>query len=372
MKKVGIIGWRGMVGQVLMNRMIEENDFKYFETTFFSTSSPGNKSPFAQNIQNSDPILKDAFAIDELKKMDILITCQGGEYTQKIYKVLRESGYKGYWIDAASTLRMTKESIIALDPINIEAIQHGIKHNIKDYIGGNCTVSLMMMALAGLLKTHQVEWISSMTYQAASGGGARHMEELLRQMKYVTDRVLTTTESLANQILSTEKNVTEILNSDELPKSNFGYPLACNLLPWIDSEWENGQSKEEWKGSVEANKILNTKEFLPIDGTCVRVSALRSHSQGLTIKLKKNIPMDEIEAMISESHEWVELVKNDKKSTLDKLTPAYASGKLKIPIGRLRKMNLGPTYLNAFTIGDQLLWGAAEPLRRTLNLVLHT
>jgi aspartate-semialdehyde dehydrogenase len=368
MKKLGIIGARGMVGQVLMDRMIKENDFEHFETTFFSTSQKNMPNPL--NIKGSDPTLQDAFDINLLKKMDIILSCQGGDYTKEVHTKLRSSGFRGYWIDAASTLRMNDNSIIVLDPLNRDVINQGLKNNVLDYVGGNCTVSLMMLALGGLFKEGAIEWVTSMTYQAASGAGARHMNELLSQMKFVTDHVLKDGESLADKILGVEKNVKNLLSHAEFPKTNFGYPLAFNLLPWIDVEWENGQSKEEWKGSVEANKILQTKKFIPIDGTCVRVGAMRCHSQGLTIKLNKNIPLDEIESMIKEHNQWVKFVPNNKKETLDSLTPQFASGSLEIPIGRVRKMNLGPEYLNAFTVGDQLLWGAAEPLRRMLHILL--
>lgn len=369
MKKLGIVGARGMVGQVLMDRMIKENDFAHFETTFFSTSQKNMPNPL--QIKGSNPTLQDAFDINLLKNMDIILSCQGGDYTKEIHSKLRADGFKGYWIDAASTLRMNDNSIIVLDPLNLDVIKNGLHNNIRDYVGGNCTVSLMMLALGGLFKAGHIEWVTSMTYQAASGAGARHMNELLSQMKFVTDHVLKDGANLADQILGVEKNVKNLLSHPEFPKSNFGYPLSFNLLPWIDVEWENGQSKEEWKGSVEANKILQTKKFIPIDGTCVRVGAMRCHSQGLTIKLNKNIPLDEIESMIKEHNEWVKFVPNNKSETLDSLTPQFASGSLQIPIGRVRKMNLGPEYLNAFTVGDQLLWGAAEPLRRMLHILLE-
>ncbi|MGZ3789332.1 MAG: aspartate-semialdehyde dehydrogenase [Bacteriovorax sp.] len=369
MMKLGIVGWRGMVGQVLMERMLRESDFNHFETTFFSTSQKGENNPVL--APNTNPKLQDAFDIESLKKMDIVLTCQGGDYTKKVHSELRASGFKGYWIDAASTLRMEESAVIVLDPVNREVIKSALKNNQKDFIGGNCTVSLMMMAIGGLLEEGSVEWITSMTYQAASGAGARHMNELLKQMKFVTDRVMKEGDNLSDQILQVEKNVKTLLGDPTFPKEHFGHPLAFNLLPWIDSEWEKGQSKEEWKGSAEANKILQTKNFLPIDGTCVRVSSMRCHSQGLTIKLKKDVPLDEIQSMISEHNDWVKLVPNNKEDTLKYLTPEFASGNLTVPVGRVRKMNLGPTYLNAFTVGDQLLWGAAEPLRRMLHILLE-
>ncbi len=369
MMKLGIVGWRGMVGQVLMERMLGESDFKHFETTFFSTSQKGENNPIA--APNSNPKLQDAYDINELKKMDIILTCQGGDYTKKVHAELRASGFKGYWIDAASTLRMEESAVIVLDPLNKDVIKAALKNNQKDFVGGNCTVSLMMLAIGGLFEANAVEWVTSMTYQAASGAGARHMNELLKQMKFVTDEVMKEGENLSEKILQVEKNVKVLLSDPKFPKENFGYPLAFNLLPWIDSELENGQSKEEWKGGAEANKILQTKTFIPIDGTCVRVSAMRCHSQGLTIKLNKDIPLDEIEGMIREHNDWVKFVPNNKAESLKYLTPEYASGNLEIPVGRIRKMNLGPTYLNAFTAGDQLLWGAAEPLRRMLHILLE-
>jgi aspartate-semialdehyde dehydrogenase len=368
--KLGIVGWRGMVGQVLMERMLSEEDFKHFETTFFSTSQAKQKNPFHEQIKNSDPVLKDAFDLDQLKQMDIILTCQGGDYTKEMHKKLKDSGFKGFWIDAASTLRMEKEATLILDPINGFDIKEAIKHGKKDFVGANCTVSLMMLSIGGLFKANLVEWVTSMTYQAASGAGARHMNELLTQMKYVTDKTMSTTTNLSEKILSVEKNVKEIINSADFPKENFGYPLAFNLLPYIDAEYENGQSKEEWKGSAELNKMLGTKKFIPVDGTCVRVGAMRCHSQGLTIKLNKNVPLDEIHDLIKSHNPWVHLVPNNKPQTMSELTPAFASGTLQIPIGRVRKMNLGDEYLNAFTVGDQLLWGAAEPLRRMLLIIL--
>lgn len=369
MMKLGIVGWRGMVGQVLMERMQNSSDFKHFETTFFSTSQKGESNPI--KVPNANPVLQDAFDLESLKKMDIILTCQGGDYTNKVHPELRASGFKGYWVDAASTLRMASDAVIILDPINKGVIQSALKNNQKDFIGGNCTVSLMMLALGGLFEAGHIEWITSMTYQAASGAGARHMNELLKQMKFVTDIVMKDGDNLSDQILQVEKNVKTLLSDPKFPKDNFGYPLAFNLLPWIDTELENGQSREEWKGSAEANKILQTKKFIPIDGTCVRVGAMRCHSQGLTIKLNKDIPLDEIESMIGEHNEWVKFVPNKKEDSMKFLTPEFASGNLQIPVGRIRKMNLGSQYLNAFTVGDQLLWGAAEPLRRMLHILLE-
>lgn len=367
--KLGIVGWRGMVGQVLMDRMIQEDDLKHFDVTFFSTSNAGGSHPFSGK-PNIDPQLKNAYDLSEIKKMDIVLTCQGGDYTKAVFSELRQSGFKGYWIDAASTLRMDEASTIILDPVNLDVIKEALRTGKKDFIGGNCTVSLMLLALGGLFKGDHIEWMTSMTYQAASGGGARHMNELLSQMKFVTDRVMSETQNLSDRILAVEKNVTQLMSDPTFPKDNFGAPLACNLLPWIDSEWENGQSKEEWKAGVEGNKILRSKKFIPIDGTCVRVSSMRCHAQALTIKLKKDLPMDEIESLLREHNPWAMVVKNNKSDSLKYLTPEFASGKLTIPVGRLRKMSMGGEFLNAFTVGDQLLWGAAEPLRRMLHIIL--
>ncbi len=366
--KLGIVGWRGMVGQVLMERMKAENDFSHFETTFFSTSQKNLQNP--HQLENSHPLLQDAYDLEILKKMDIILTCQGGDYTKSVHGELRKKGFKGYWIDAASTLRMENSSVIVLDPLNLDVIQKSLQTGLKDYIGGNCTVSLMMLALGGLFKNKKIDWITSMTYQAASGAGARHMSELLSQMKFVTDDVLKEGLDLSEKILIIEKRVKNLLSHASFPKNHFGHPLAFNLLPWIDSELENGQSREEWKAEVEANKILQSQKIIPIDGTCVRVAAMRCHSQGLTIKLNQNIPLDEIESMIREHNSWVKLVPNNKSDSLKYLTPEYTSGNLQIPIGRIRKMNIGPEFVNAFTVGDQLLWGAAEPLRRMLHILL--
>jgi aspartate-semialdehyde dehydrogenase len=368
--KLGIVGARGMVGQVLMERMLQENDLKNFETTFFSTSNASGEHPFAK-LSNVDPKLKDAHSISELKKMDIIVTCQGGDYTKKVYGDLRSQGFKGYWIDAASTLRMEKDSTIILDPVNLHVIKQALKEGKTDFIGGNCTVSLMLLALGGLFKAGHIEWMTSMTYQAASGGGARHMNELISQMKFFTDKVMASETNLSNKILEVEKNIIELMSDVAFPKDNFGFPLAGNLLPWIDSDLENGQSKEEWKAMAEGNKILQSVKTIPIDGTCVRVSSLRCHAQALTIKLNKNVPLDEIESMLAEHNPWTKVIDNNKSDSLRFLTPQYASGKLQVPIGRLRKMSMGDDYLNAFTVGDQLLWGAAEPLRRMLYILLE-
>lgn len=365
MKKVGIIGWRGMVGSVLMERMGQEDDFELMESYFFSTSQAGGDAP---KLKNAHPKLLDATNIKELSRMDILLSCQGGEYTTEIFPMLRNSGWNGIWIDAASTLRMKDDSIIVLDPVNRELIQKAIQKGTKNYVGGNCTVSLLLIALDGLFKEDLIEWVSSMTYQAASGAGAKNMIELLEQMKSVGS---TFSAHPAASALELEKHMSTLMNSENFPKANFGQPLALNVLPWIDSELPSGQSKEEWKAQVEANKILQTKTMIPIDGTCVRVGSLRCHSQGLTIKLKKSIELKTVEEIISSANSWVKIVQNDKATSLKELTPAAVSGKMHVPIGRIRKMTLGDQYLNAFTLGDQLLWGAAEPLRCVLKQILE-
>lgn len=369
MKKVGLIGWRGMVGSVLMDRMHAENDFSHFDPYFFTTSQFGQSGP---EINGKSNPLKDANNISELTQMDIILTCQGGDYTKEIYPKLKETGWNGYWIDAASTLRMDNEAIIVLDPVNQNVIDQALNDGVKTYVGGNCTVSLMLMGLAPLFKNNLVEWMTSMTYQAASGGGARHMRELLKQFEIIGNGIKTLNDDPNSDILEIEKNVSSMLRGGELPTENFGVPLAANLIPWIDVPLENGQSKEEWKAMAETNKILgNTgNSIIPIDGTCVRVGALRCHSQAITIKLTKNVDIKAIEEMIATGNDWVELVPNDRSLSAQKLTPAYVSGTMKIPVGRVRKMNIGSDFLNLYTCGDQLLWGAAEPLRRVLRQVL--
>ncbi|NLE02971.1 MAG: aspartate-semialdehyde dehydrogenase [Fibrobacter sp.] len=367
MLRVGFVGWRGMVGSVLMERMQAEGDFKGFEPVFFSTSQVGGKGP---SLGFDVPPLKDALSIEELSKLDIIVTCQGGDYTNEIYDKLRNSGFKGYWIDAASALRMRESSIIVLDPVNRDVIDKGLKAGVKDYIGGNYTVSLMLMGLAGLFRRNLVEWISSMTYQAASGAGAKNMIELVSQMAHLTNASASLLSSPASTALEIDRLLTSELRSGKMPTANFGAPLAASLIPWIDKQMDNGQTKEEWKGFAETNKILGSKAPIPVDGICTRVSAMRCHSQGLTIKLKKDLPIDEITAMIASDHEWVKVIPNNKEATLKELTPAAVSGTLSVPVGRLHKMNIGPEYLAAFTVGDQLLWGAAEPVRRILNIVL--
>ena len=364
--RVGFIGWRGMVGSVLMDRMQEEKDFTGFEPVFFTTSQIGQKAP---DVGIDAPPLKDAFSVEELKKLDVVVTCQGGDYTKKVHPELRKSGWLGYWIDAASALRMSDESIIVLDPVNRQVIDKALSSGVKDYIGGNCTVSLMLMGLGGLFDAGLVEWISSMTYQAASGAGAKNMRELLSQMGALERPVRKLLDTPSSAILEIDRIVTETLNSLDFPVAEFGVPLAGSLIPWIDAAAELGQSKEEWKGYAETNKILDLDPKIPVDGLCVRVGAMRCHSQALTIKLTKNAPMDEIEAIIAGHNQWVELVPNNKEESMKRLSPATVSGTLNVPVGRLRKMRMGDEYLSAFTVGDQLLWGAAEPLRRMLTIL---
>ena len=369
MKRVGLIGWRGMVGSVLMGRMREERDFDHIDPVFFTTSNVGGKGPA---IGKDVPPLKDARSIDELKAMDIIITCQGGDYTSEIFPKLRAAGWKGYWVDAASTLRMDKDAIIILDPVNMDVIKNGIKGGVKNYIGGNCTVSLMLIGLGGLFQKGLIEWMTSMTYQAASGAGAQNMRELISQMGAIHASVKTKLDDPASAILDIDKTVADTIRSDSFPKQNFGAPLAGSLIPWIDKQLDNGQSKEEWKGQAETNKILGREaKPIPIDGLCVRIGAMRCHSQALTIKLTKNVPLDEIHGMLAEANQWAKVVPNDRDISMRELTPAAVTGTLTVPVGRLRKLNMGPEYLTAFTCGDQLLWGAAEPLRRMLRILIE-
>ncbi len=369
MKKLGLIGWRGMVGSVLMERMEKENDFAGIHTTFFSTSNAGGDAPVVAGSYES--VLVDAFDIEALAAQDIIISCQGGDYTSSVFNKLREAGWQGYWIDAASTLRMDEDAMIILDPVNREIIDQSLERGIKNFIGGNCTVRLMLMALGSLFKEGLVEWATSMTYQSASGAGAQNMKELLEQMGAIHSLVNSDLYNPAKSILEIDQMITDSFATDQYPKNRFGVPLAGSLIPWIDTELENGQSREEWKAMAESNKLLQLERSVPIDGTCVRVGAMRCHSQGLTVKLTKDVPLDDIEAMIKESNRWVKVVPNHRDITMQELTPAATSGTMRIPVGRLRKMNLGPEYLNAFTVGDQLLWGAAEPLRRMLNILLE-
>ncbi|MFA3759068.1 aspartate-semialdehyde dehydrogenase [Yersinia sp. 2544 StPb PI] len=367
MKNVGFIGWRGMVGSVLMQRMIEERDFDGIRPVFFSTSQHGQAAPTFTGQQGT---LQDAYDIDALSALDIIITCQGGDYTNEVYPKLREIGWKGYWIDAASSLRMQDDAIIILDPVNHSVIQQGLDKGIKTFAGGNCTVSLMLMSLGGLFANNLVEWASVATYQAASGGGARHMRELLTQMGMLHAGVAKELQDPASAILDIERKVTAATRSGTLPTDNFGVPLAGSLIPWIDKQLDNGQSREEWKGQAETNKILNTSSVIPVDGLCVRIGALRCHSQAFTLKLKKDVPLPEIEQMLATHNDWVRVIPNDRELSMRELTPAAVTGTLNTPVGRLRKLNMGPEYLSAFTVGDQLLWGAAEPLRRMLRILM--
>ena len=369
MKKVGLVGWRGMVGSVLMERMDAENDFRDIDAVFFSTSQAGQAAP---DRCQADRTLHDANNIDALKAMDVIVTCQGGDWTNDIYPKLRAAGWQGYWIDAASALRMKPESVVVLDPVNRDVIDRALNDGGKDFIGGNCTVSLMLMALGGLFKADLVEWATSQTYQAASGAGARNMRELIAQMGKIHADVAPLLQDPASAILNIDRQVAATQRSADLPKENFGFALAGSLLPWIDKELDNGQSKEEWKAQAEANKILGREANpIPLDGTCVRIGAMRCHAQALTIKLKKDIPLNDIEQLLAEANDWVKVVPNNKQASLESLTPAFVTGTLAVPVGRLRKLSMGPTFLNAFTVGDQLLWGAAEPVRRTLRILLE-
>ena len=368
MLRVGIVGWRGMVGSVLVQRMREEKDFDHIEPVFFSTSQAGGNGP---SIGKDAGPVKDANSIEALKKLPVVITCQGGDYTNDIHPRLRQAGWKGYWLDAASALRMKDDAVIVLDPVNMPVIESAVGRGAKDFIGGNCTVSLMMMGLDGLFKHDLVEWMTCMTYQAASGAGAAGMRELAEQTAHLGDRVRTLLADPASSALEIDATVTQSLRNGGLPKDNFGYPLAASLLPWIDKDLGNGQSREEWKGQAETNKILGRSgRPIPVDGICVRVGAMRCHSQALTVKLKKDVPLDEVEGMLAEANDWVKVVPNRREESLAELTPAAVSGRLSVPVGRLRKMPMGGEYLSAFTVGDQLLWGAAEPLRRMLRILL--
>ena len=372
MLRVGIVGWRGMVGSVLVNRMREERDFDHIEPVFFSTSRAGTQ---AHAVGKSVEPVKDAMDIAALKAAPVIISCQGGDYTNQVYPQLRREGWKGYWIDAASALRMKDEAVIILDPVNMPLIKQALAEGKRDYIGGNCTVSLMLMGMAGLFQRDEIEWLTSMTYQAASGAGAAHMRELVQQMAHIGQAAGPALDDPAHAVLDIDRVVTEAVRSPALPKAQFGQPLAASLLPWIDKDMGNGQSREEWKAQVEANKILgrngkNGQRAIPIDGVCVRVGAMRCHSQALTIKLRRALPLDEIEGMLADAHDWVKVVPNRRDESLAELTPAAVSGRLSVPVGRLRKLPMGPEYLSAFTVGDQLLWGAAEPLRRMLRILL--
>lgn len=369
MKRVGLIGWRGMVGSVLMQRMHEEGDFELIEPVFFSTSQAGGAAPAVGG--NAGPV-KDARAVQALAEMDILISCQGGDYTNDVYPKLRAAGWHGYWIDAASALRMKDDAVIILDPVNLDVIEDAMNRGVKNYIGGNCTVSLMLMALGGLFKAGLVEWMTAMTYQAASGAGAANMRELVAQMGVVHSSVAPLLSNPASAILEIDRAVAGVLRSKNLPVDSFGHPLAGSLLPWIDKDLGNGQSREEWKGMAETNKILGRESNpIPVDGICVRVGAMRCHSQAVTVKLTRDLPLSEIEGMIGTANDWVKVIPNERESTLSELTPTRVTGTLSVPVGRLRKLPMGGDYLAAFTVGDQLLWGAAEPLRRMLRIILE-
>jgi len=368
MLRAGIVGWRGMVGSVLVQRMREERDFDHFEPEFFSTSQAGGKGPA---IGKDVGPVQSATDIEALKSLPVIVACQGGDYTNEVYPQLRAAGWKGYWIDAASALRMKDDAVIVLDPVNMPVIEQALASGVRNYIGGNCTVSLMMMGMAGLFRNDLVEWMTSMTYQAASGAGAANMRELAEQMAHLGDAAKPALADPAASALDIDRRVTEALRNGGLPKEHFGYPLAASLLPWVDKDLGNGQSREEWKGQAETNKILGRSERpIPLDGICVRVGAMRCHSQALTIKLRKNVPLDEVEGILAEGNDWVRVVPNRKEETLAELTPAAVTGKLSVPVGRLRKLPMGGDYLAAFTVGDQLLWGAAEPLRRMLRILL--
>ena len=372
--KVGLVGWRGMVGSVLMQRMVEENDFANITPIFFSTSNAGGDAPSFEGVTHTEDsaTLKDAHDIEALSSCDVIITCQGGDYTKAVHGPLRDSGWQGYWVDAASSLRMEQDSVIILDPVNRSVIDEALQQGIKDFIGGNCTVSLMLMAIGELFNRGWVEWVSAMTYQAASGSGANNMRELISGMGLLRDSVADELANPASAILAIDKKIAETQRSDSFPTQYFGVPLAGSLIPYIDSQLENKQSREEWKGGVETNKILNNQgaDIIPIDGLCVRVGSMRCHAQGLTIKLKQDIPLEEIEAALKNSgNQWLDFVEDDKEQTMQRLTPVAVTGTLTVALGRLRKLNMGPEYLGAFTVGDQLLWGAAEPLRRMLNII---
>ena len=367
---VGLVGWRGMVGSVLIQRMRDEKDFAGITPVFFSTSNAGGNAPSFDGIETGQ--LKDAHDIDALAACDVIITCQGGDYTEAVHQPLRDSGWSGYWIDAASTLRMRDDSVIILDPVNRKVIDHALANGTKDFIGGNCTVSLMLMAIGELFNKGWVEWVSAMTYQAASGSGANNMRKLIEGMGVLRDAVADELADPASAILEIDKKIAATQRSADFPQQYFGVPLAGSLIPYIDVQLDNKQSKEEWKGGVETNKILgnDADNTIAIDGMCVRIGALRCHAQGLTIKLKKDIPLSEIEAALKNSgNEWLDVVEDDKQATMNRLTPVAVTGTLTVAVGRLRKLNMGPEYLGAFTVGDQLLWGAAEPLRRMLGII---
>ena len=361
---IGFVGWRGMVGSVLRERMKEKGDFEYLPNcVFFSTSNVGGQGP----VEAEEQPLEDANSITVLRECDVIVTCQGSEWTSKMYSQLKEKRWEGIWIDAASVLRMEKDTVIVLDPLNRETIDRALRKGIRTFVGGNCTVSLMLMACHGLFKANLVEWINSNTYQAASGAGAKYMQELIKQMAFIGQAL-----NPATTALELDKMVVQQLHSSSFPSQNFGVPLACSLIPWIDRAVRVGQTKEEWKAFAEANKILGNKNHIPIDGICVRVGAMRCHSQALLIKLKDDISLNEIGEIIADANEWVKVIPNEEEATISQLTPAAVSGTLTIAIGRLHKAKMGSKYLQLFTVGDQLLWGAAEPIRRILRIVLET
>ena len=368
MKNIGIIGWRGMVGSVLLERMRAQRDFDVVDPVFFSTSQAGGAAP---DIGRPVPPIGDAYDIEALARLPLLISAQGGDYTTVMHGRLRAAGWRGYWVDAASTLRMEKNAVIVLDPVNLPVMQAAREHGIKDFIGGNCTVSLMLMALCGLMREGLVEWISAMTYQSASGAGAQNMRELLEQMGALYRSAAPLLADPAATIIDIDRAGSGALRDASFPTAQFGVPLAANLIPWIDKEVGNGQSREEWKAGAESNKIMGTEARpVPVEGLCVRVGAMRCHSQALTVKLTRDLPLGEIEALIARGNEWVRVVPNDRESSMRELSPAAVSGRMTVPIGRLRKLAMGGDYLAAFTVGDQLLWGAAEPLRRTMRFLL--
>jgi aspartate-semialdehyde dehydrogenase len=366
MMRVGFVGWRGMVGSVLLQRMRQEGDFAGLEPEFFSTSQVGQSPP---DVGVEAPPLADAFDVSQLARHESIVSCQGGDYTKQVLPQLRASGWRGTWIDAASAKRMDDDTVIVLDPVNRAAIERGIDGGVLNFAGGNCTVSLMLMALHGLFREGWIEWLSSMTYQAASGAGARNMRELVDQMRAVGDGSRDLLADPNAAILDLDRSVSETLRGADFPHENFGAPLAANLLPWIDSKLDSGATREEWKGHAESNKILANDPPVPVDGICVRVGAMRCHSQAFTIKLRRDVPLDEIEAVLAGANEWVTTIPNDREETLARLSPAAVTGTLDIPIGRIRKLRMGGAYLGAFSVGDQLLWGAAEPLRRALSIL---
>jgi len=374
-KRVGLVGWRGMVGSVLMQRMEAEQDFAHFEPVFFTTSSVGGAGPKIGGRESGK--LLDAKSVEALKGMEIIVTCQGGDYTNEVYPRLRAAGWNGYWIDAASALRMKDDAVIILDPVNLHVIKDALAKGTKNFIGGNCTVSLMLMGLQGLFKAGLVEWLTSMTYQAASGAGAQNMRELLKQMAVASGSVKEQLADPSSAILDIDRRVAETIRSSAYPTEHFGVPLAGSVIPWIDKDLGNGQSKEEWKGQAETNKILGLAgdKTVPVDGVCVRVGAMRCHSQALTIKLTKDVSIPEIEGLLASANDWVQVVPNERERSIRELTPAAVTGTLGVPVGRLRKLDLDKSakgrYLTAFTCGDQLLWGAAEPLRRMLRILLE-